>query len=214
MYSKALEIWDASYARVLDALYYADSLRLLTPDRAYALVILASALFAAPIVWVAMKHLARRRSVALMSMAIPLFVAAMLQGSGGFHGTPDDNCAKYGGGMLEFTLIELSVVPKRPTEIYGEEWLLLLVRAPDRWGDEPHQCRLSMADENARKLREAVREVAADFFGGGYTTRGTVRFTFGSISKGAGPNVRFFRTTPSPGKPGPPEVPRSKQRDT
>ena len=208
------ELWGVGYSYVLDTLNYLDRIRLLTPEHSHAVIVGASAILTIPIVWVMLGQLREKWRIALTSMTLPVFVMMMLQVPTGFHGTPDDNCAKYGDGKLNFVLIDSATIPKTIGEIYGEEWLLLLVRAPDRWGDEPHHCRLPMSEDRFRRLDKAIQEFKAGGGGGGYARNGSVHFTFGSVSRGESPNVSFRPTTPGEEKPGPPEVPRSRQRDT
>lgn len=206
---KALELWGAAWSSAIDAANHLDQLRLLTPQKATALIFGAAVVLTVPLIWVWLNGMADRRRMTFASVSIPLLLAIMLHVPTGYRGTPDDQCGKYDGGKLNFVLIDSTTVPITPSDTYGGKWLLLLVRAPERWGDEPHQCRLSLADERVRHLHDAIESYRSS--GGGYGS-GVLHFTFGS--KAERPNIRFTPNNDGPGKTGPPEVPRSKQRDT
>ena len=209
MREQALALWNTAWSYATDATSYLDQFRLLTPSQANYIVFAASVALAVPVIYLVMRRSEGRFRIVVSGMTIPAFLLLMLQVPSGYRGTPDDRCGDYEGGKLNFVLITTSTTPIAADDIYGGRWLLLLVRAPERWGNDPHQCRLNMSDERVQKLYEAIRSYGDGFASNG---RGVIHFNFGS--KAEFPNVRFRPDREAPGKTGPPEVPREKQRDT
>ena len=202
--------WEWVQSIALSALGHLDELRMLTPSQATVVIFVATVVIALVVVGTWMQHCEGSiRKTALAAVSVPVFLALMLQVPGGFHGTPDDRCAAYNGGRLTFVLLDKTIVPRQPEDIYGTEWLIILVRAPERWGNETHQCRLSMSDAKAERLYN-VLEAYIDGVGG-TNGRGIIHFTFGPEAES--PNAKFIPFLPPLLKDGPPEVPERQKRD-
>ena len=125
-----------------------------------------------------------------------------MQVPSGFSGAPDDKCDTYKARNLVYTVFDFVVIPKRPEDIYGAGSLILLVRAADRWGTEPHQCRLDLAN---KKAKDALAKLV--FSGAGVNaegwSRGAVTFSFGAPNEAAKVTVEAA----PPDEKGPPDVP-------
>ncbi len=155
-------------------------------------------------------HRTGRVGVALSSMSVPLLLAALLAVPRAYSGSPDENCEKYEGGNLVYTLITFAVVPSDPErEHEGGDFLLLLVRS-ERWGKDPHYCRLPLKGKAAALHRELIsRRLGLPL---GEYSRGVVTFTFGGSFEW--PNVVLQPHGLPPGKDVPPEVPPRARRGT
>lgn len=140
--------------------------------------------------------------VAFASLSVPAALCIMLIAPAGYRGEPDDNCAKYDGGKLVFSLIGLVALPRDSHTLIGDEDLVLIVQAESRWGSAPHQCRLPLSDIRTKNLRDLI-EAAQDGDARGRMSRGVVTFTFGN--KNEQPNVKIKKLAP-PGKNSPPEA--------
>ncbi len=178
--------------------------RLLTPGKASFVIVLITLAFFLPIIhlWFKSRY-ARNWVVEIGFLAVPVALVLLLQTPTGFVGTPDDNCTAYERGKMTFSLLDILVVPKKTTDIYGDAWLVLYVQN-DRWGDDVHQCRLSLADARARVLAKAVHD-AREGGEGGRFHHGQFTFTFGGRNEI--PNV-VIKGLKSLKKPYPPEGPR------
>jgi hypothetical protein len=181
-----------------------DRFRLLTPEQSMVILVGVSVVLFVPIVHLWLRY----RKVGLLQIALispmPLLVFLMqLQVPQGFAGTPDDNCGKYDNGQLVFTVLDAAPVSETSTNPNGSMWLLVLVRAPPRWGDEPHQCRLSLSDPKVKEMLKRFAEMPRDE--AGRWSRDNVTFTFGGRDEKSNVTIRRL---PSTGKSGPPEVQR------
>ncbi|OHB20710.1 MAG: hypothetical protein A2854_00965 [Parcubacteria group bacterium RIFCSPHIGHO2_01_FULL_56_18] len=142
---------------------------------------------------------------ALATMLVPAALFSNSYLSQSFHGGPDSRCAQYDGGSLPFILLKDMIVTKSVTNTFGEELLVLVVRAPSRWGDNVHLCTLSMDDPKTRALRESFHEARGE--GGALDVAGVsgaIVFTFGG--KLELPNVTWIPDRP-PEEKGPPDIP-------
>jgi hypothetical protein len=151
----------------------------------------------------------RHPKVVVSSLTIPVIIGLVSVVPPSFYGNPDNRCADYEDGKLNFQLISASEEPVKQADSYGDTDLLLLVLAPDKWGETPHLCRLSNSDERVKslyrsllKLTDKMREIQLG--GGSGADRGHINFTFGSGAEI--PNVTL-NLPPEDSKKGPPEVP-------
>ena len=185
---------------------FVDGKRLMTPPEANLLIYAVTAVFMVPVVHLWLKRFGTHYTqVMLMNMAAPLGLLALLQVPAGFAGTPDDNCGKYDGGHLVYTLVNFSVVPAKEGDVYGDGVVILLVRAPARWGNDTHQCRLTLENAKAKEVYRLLLTpgLASRFSEGAFT------FSFGGREER--PNVKI-RPLGHPPKASPPEVPESKKQ--
>ena len=185
---------------------FIDRMTLLTPGWAILtiiVVILALTLFIVSL-WLARSR--RNRPVVLASLLLPLSLITVLRASSGFNGTPDDNCGTYEDGKAIFSVLHYTRIPSDERDPYGQGWLILIVRSEGRWGNEPHQCRLSFADAKTRELSLLLPNMCtvdgASFHG---WSRGLLTLSFGGGNDK--PNVTFPKVAPEDEKRGPPEVP-------
>lgn len=206
-----MDLLNSTIKSAIAGFNHIDQMRLLTPQQADILIIGATGVLVLIVFRMWLVGLQGKLRIVLAGASVPFFLAALLHVPGAFRGTPDDRCGEYGGGKLTYELVDMIRAPRRSAEVYGDTWLILIVRAPDRWGDEIHQCRLDPKDERVGKLVEAIKSFRFTA-GEGTNGRGLIHFTFGS--KAEFPNVRFAPTAPQLKKPGPPEVLPHQQRST
>ena len=186
-----------------------DQTRFLTPAQSEALLVAAVLLVGVPIIdlWIRGSQ-PGKRGISLASLSIPCVLLLLLQVPQGLSGLPDDNCDRYDNGRLIFTLIKGVVVPRRSDDLYGDDSLILLVRASQRWGDVPHQCRLPLSSEKAKQLMK----VFSGFEEGSPSrwSRGVSSFSLGGTNEE--PNVKYLGHPPAE-KSAPPEAPPQSRRD-
>ncbi|MBI1309429.1 MAG: hypothetical protein GC129_06255 [Proteobacteria bacterium] len=121
-------------------------------------------------------------------------------------GGPDNNCDKYEGGNLRFTLENAIIVAANAEQQRGPKLLVMQVRAYKYFGNAMHTCVLPMNSDMAQKLariffdpQKARNRQAHD----GYSALG-FQFTFNG--KEEYPNVAPIPGAP-PGKLVPPDKP-------
>jgi len=211
----ALLVWLASVKtwvedHVIRALEIFDELRTITATGAYIIIGLATAILVTLVVQIWMKYReVGYLKIILASLSPPIFLLALFLVPAGFAGIPDENCTKYDGGKLTYSLVAFAAVPKDTEDIYGDEWIIFLVRARERWGSDTHQCRLSLSDQKVKDLMAGFARLQLTA-GTGYS-RGNITFSFGGRNEV--PNVKIRPLDPDP-KTDPPEVGRSDRRDT
>lgn len=193
-----LDLFDNVYDTLMDW-------RLLTSGEASLIILIVVAFFFLPIIygWFRSRS-SRTLYVELGFLAIPLALLLLLQVPRGFVGSPDDNCTSYQRGKMSFSLIAYLVEPKKSSDIYGDAWLILLVQN-ERWGDDLHQCRISLTDPKAQVLRKVMHDSQGDQTGGRFH-RGEFTFTFGGRHEI--PNA-VIKAKQAFKKPYPPEQPHA-----
>ncbi len=205
-WSRVVEAWAWLLGQSIRYLEILDQWRLLTPLQAKIVIFAVAAGLLVPVVHLWVKHHGVSHfKVITASLGAPLTLLALLQVPHGFAGTPDDNCAKYDNGHLVFTLLKQLEIPAETSDVYGSMIVVLLVRAPPRWGNEPHQCRLSFDDGKTKQVLDLIQNSR---LASGRFSRGAVTFSFGGREET--PNVKIDAVTP-PQKTDPPEVPESKK---
>ncbi len=178
--------------------------RLITPVVATSLVLLVIVCIALPVVHLWLHHSgARKRTVVVASLGVVVATAVLLQVPTGFAGGPDDNCTKYDEGKLTFTYLAAAVVPAADEKSDGHGWLVLIVKAPERWGHDTHQCRLSLDDEKVMLLLKVIKIIRENAARNPDPSEGLFTFTFGGRNEV--PNVKAPPAVP-PGNVSPPEV--------
>lgn len=174
---------------------------LMTPAEAIAVYAAVTALFFLPAVYVWLRYdNVPERVVRIAFLALPAALVVLMQTPTGFIGRPDDNCTKYERGKMTYSLLYAMTVPKTSTNVYGDQWLMLYVQN-ERWGDEIHECRVSLADPKVRILAKVLHD--AQLSGNAMRfSRGQFSFSFGGRNEV--PNVKIEVKKPLP-KAGPPE---------
>jgi len=106
----------------------------------------------------------RRFLVALTGLSLVSLTVILALIPRAYTGLIDDNCPKYNAGALVFHYISSSIVPVDPYKPYEKSWLVIIVRAPDRWGTELHICRVPYESEEARLVIKQIKRAGAVTF--------------------------------------------------
>ena len=137
---------------------FIERVRLVTAPQADIIVLMSMLCIVLPVIGLWVHHgSVSRFSIACATLSVPLVLTIVLLATIGYRGLPDDNCMKYDSGKVVFSLVTFAVVPNDEKSRFGDEELVLLVKAA-RWADETHQCRLSMSDPKVKKIATEIRE--------------------------------------------------------
>lgn len=176
-YSPWLHAWLGSlHIRIHELM---DAARYLSPRTAIiCMILIVLALMLIMQVWLKSQSLTPMSSAKIVSASLApvVLLLVLLRIPASFAGTPDGNCGNYQEGKLVFTLMDLFEVPRDMDDIHGSAWVVLIVRS-ERWGNDTHQCRLSMSDPKVEALASAIMRTMASF--GNSNGRGRITFTFG-----------------------------------
>src|SRR5262249_3863673 len=97
---------------------------LLTREQALMIPLLVALGIILPIVHRWTKYGASKQwQIVGMASAVPITVLLLLLQPSGFVGQPDDECQRYAGGKLLFTLLTFAEVPTNQNDVYGKGWL-------------------------------------------------------------------------------------------
>ncbi len=183
-----------------------DQVTLLTPEQALVATVLVITGLALFVVGLWLRPGRRVGTTVVASLMIPMALAMVLRASTGFSGTPDDNCAKYDDGKAVFSILQFARIPGDARDPYGQGWLILIVRSEKHWGNEPHQCRLSFANQKTREISLLLPNMCeVDGASSGSWSRGLLTLSLGTVNEK--PNVTFPKLDPEDEKRGPPEAP-------
>ena len=184
---------------VAEVLHSALQYRYLTPEVAESfMLLLVPSLFLFVVgVWIKVRSV-KVLTIVAVSLTVPLIAIMLTMVPSAYMGSPDDNCDKYDNGKLVFTLQGIQLLLVDPAQPFGEEWVLLTVRARARWGNDIHVCRMPFAGEKTKALLKKFGKNRDFTLGRGETT-----FNFGGRKEK--PNVTWAPTIPPFEKDGPPE---------
>ncbi|HVM73639.1 MAG TPA: hypothetical protein VMU13_02035 [Candidatus Paceibacterota bacterium] len=199
-----LSLWDYALTRM--GIWYDAVMehRLLTESQSLLIILLVGLFFFLPVIFLWSRDPSKRSfAVEYGFLTIVIALAVLFMTPSGFVGTPDENCDRYEGRGMMFTLMGHLTVPMRRTDIYGDKWLILIVQNA-RWGDDVHLCRISLTGDKARVLAKDIADAKLESSDGGRFSESRFTFSFGRPNEI--PNV-MIKSLPAFQKTSPPESP-------